>query len=166
MSVQADFQCRSSNPALVPVPRCSFLQVWKYIIPAVSGIIHLGLPWSREVILSTVLFWNWHFYFSLDTKPLAKRGLSWWCFVCLGMHITCPCDGCVSFSFRVCTFSIHSKLATGEYFPSKLACWHIWSKQFQSHWRVREHKLQGWLKSGCHQSGRRGEVYSITVMCI
>lgn len=61
------------------------------------------------------------------------------------MHITCPCGGSVSFSFNdgVCRFSIHSKLAIGEYFPSKLVCRRIWSKQFQSYWEVREHKLQG-----------------------
>lgn len=79
MSVQADSQCRSSSPALVMVFCCSSLDVWRCIAPAVYDVIQLGLPWARKIMLiSTVSFWNWHFYCSLDTKPLAKKELSWW----------------------------------------------------------------------------------------
>lgn len=155
MSVQADSQCRSSSPYLVTVFCCSFLDVWIYIVPAVYDIIQLGLPWAREIMLvSTVSFWNWHFYCSLDTKPLAKKELSWWCVLSLfrdAHHIHVPVMiVCHFLSEMVPADSIYSKLAIAEYCPSKLVCWHIWRKQLQSHWRVREYKLQGWLKFGHH----------------
>ena len=84
MSVQADSQGRSSSPDLVTVFCCSFSDVWICTVPKVYGIIQLGLPWAREIMLvSTISFWNWHFYCSLDAKPLAKKELSWWCVVTL-----------------------------------------------------------------------------------
>lgn len=118
MSVQADFQCRRSIPDLVIMFCCSFFGIWIYIVPAVYGIIQLGLPWAKEVMLtSPASFWNWHFHCSLDTRPLAKTNkqkpwadheLS----IFLGMHITYV-PVIIVFHFLWWCLQIQSSLKTG-----------------------------------------------------